>query len=119
MGADLRVASPPVVERRQDDFVSVGNAKAYLWGALGLTVFMVLMSFAVLVLNPKLLEQPEVRYVGAFLGAVIVALFAGAGINVVNVLNGHSALITRVVGQQKFAEGKLVGLQENPKTNID
>lgn len=112
------IEQPGPLERRQEDHAFVGTAKAYLWGALGLTVFMVLMSFAVLVLNPKLLEQPEVRYLGAFLGAVIVALFAGAGINVVNVLNGHTSLITRVVGQQKFAEGKLQGLQENPKTNI-
>lgn len=107
------------LERRHDDLVGVGSAKAYLFSALGVTVLMVLAGLAIILIDPTILDLQQVRYMSYFLAAIIVALFAGAGINVVNVLNGHAALITRVVGQQKFAEGKIEGLKENPKVNIE
>lgn len=111
--------SSPVIERRQDDFVGVGSAKAYLFSALGLTVLMALALLAILLIDPTLLDLPQVRYFSYFLAAIIVALFAGAGINVVNVLNGHQATMVRLVGEKERAKGIIQGLQENPKTNVE
>lgn len=111
--------TPPVIERRQEDLVGVGSAKAYLLSALGLTVLMAVALLAILVIDPTLLDLSQVRYFSYFLAAIIVALFAGAGINVVNVLNGHNAMMIRVVGEKERAKGIIQGLQENPKTNID
>lgn len=106
------------LERRQEDVLHVGNAKSYLRAALGLTVLMVLSGLAIVLINPPLLDLPQVRYMSYFLAAIIVALFAGAGINVVNVLNGHTATMMRLVGEKERAKGIIQGLQENPKTNI-
>jgi hypothetical protein len=47
-----------------------------------------------------------------------VALFAGAGINVVNVLNGQQAMLMRAVAEKERIKGQLEGLRENPDTNI-
>lgn len=106
------------VERRQEDLVGVASAKFYLFSALGLTVLMVLALLAILLNDPTQLDLPQVRYMSYFLAAIIVALFAGAGINVVNVLNGHAAAMIRLVGEKERAKGQIEGLRENPKTNI-
>lgn len=108
----------PIVERRHEDLVGVGSAKAYLFSALGLTVLMVVALLAILVIDPTLLDLREVRYLGYFLAAIIVALFAGAGINVVNVLNGHQATLMRAIAERERAKGVIQGLRENPDTNI-
>lgn len=110
---------PPVIERRQDDLVGVGSAKAYLFSALGLTVLMALALLGILLIDPTLLDLPQVRYFSYFLAAIIVALFAGAGINVVNVLNGHASTMIRLVGEKERAKGQIEGLKENPRTNIE
>lgn len=110
--------SAPPIQRRHEDIAGVGSAKAYLFSALGLTVLMVLSLLAIILINPALLDLRQVRYMSYFLASIIVALFAGAGINVVNILNGHSATMTRLVGERERAKGVLEGLKENPKTNI-
>lgn len=118
MGDELR-GDPPPVERRHEDLVGVGNAKFYLFSALGLTVLMVLALMGILLIDPAMLDLAQVRYMSYFLAAIIVALFAGAGINVVNVLNGHAATMVRLVGEKERAKGIIQGLQENPNTNIE
>ena len=109
---------PITVDRRREDLVGVSTAKLYLFSALGLTVLMVIALFAVILINPALIDQRQVRYMSYFLAAIIVALFSGAGINVVNVLNGHAALMTRLVGEKERAKGVIEGLKANPNTDI-
>jgi hypothetical protein len=110
---------PAPLERRHDDLIGVGNAKFYLFSALGLTVLMVFALLAIVLIDPAVLDLSQVRYMSYFLAAIIVALFAGAGINVVNVLNGHSAAMIRLVGEKERAKGVIQGLQENPNTNVE
>lgn len=110
---------PPPVERRKEDLIPIGNAKFYLFSALGLTVLMVLAGMGILLINPTLLDLPSVHYMSYFLAAIIVALFAGAGINVVNVLNGHAATMIRLVGEKERAKGIIQGLQDNANTKVD
>ena len=112
------MAVPPL-ERRQDDLVGVGYAKLCLFSALGLTVLMVVTFTAVLLIDKTVAALPQVRVVSLFLAAIIVGLFAGAGINVVNVLNGHSATMIRLVGEKERAKGIIEGLQENPRINVE
>lgn len=107
------------LERRHDDLAGAGSAKAFLFSALGLTVLMALALLAILLIDPTFLDLRQVQYFSYFLAAIIVALFAGAGINVVNVLNGHSASMMRLVGEKERAKGINEGLRENPRTNIE
>ena len=114
----------PTLDRRHTDFVSVGSATWYLASALGLTVLMVLCSLALVI--TQLVTHPEVKldidiivkYVSWFVGAIIVALFAAAGIKIVNVLDGQQAMMIRVVAAKERTEGYIEGLKENPQTNI-
>lgn len=117
MGEPLTVTPP--VERRQDDLVGVAYAKFCLFAALGLTVLMVFAFMGILLIDKTILDLSQVRYFSLFLAAIVVALFAGAGINVVNVLNGHTASMVRLVGEKERAKGIIQGLQENQNTNID
>lgn len=110
--------TPPPVERRQADIVGVTSAKTYLFSALSLTVFMVLTSLVVLVINPEFLDLKQIRYLSYFLTAIIVALFAAAGINVVNVLNGHAATMLRLVGEKERAKGYIEALKDDPNIPI-
>lgn len=107
----------PPVERRHEDVAGVGAAKLYLFSALGLIVLMVLTFLVLVVVKPEMLEQRAARNLGYFLALCITGLFAAAGINVANVLNGQSAVMTRLVGEKEHAKGKLEGLQEHSKTN--
>jgi hypothetical protein len=116
--ADGPRADAPVVERRHEDLVGVGSARAYLISALGLTVLMVLALISILLIDPTYLDLPQVRRMSYLLAAIIVALFAGAGINVVNVLNGQQAMLMRAVAEKERIKGQLEGLRENPDTNI-
>lgn len=109
----------PIVERRHEDFAGVSSAKAYLIIAFGTTILMVLALMGILLIDPTMLDLAQVRYMSYFLAAIIVALFAGAGINVVNVLNGQAATMMRLVGEKERAKGQIEGLKENPRTNIE
>jgi len=117
-------ATDPPVERRRDDYMSVSSATWYLISALGLTVLMVVCSVVLVV--AQLIAHPElrldvdliVRYVAYFVGAIIVALFASAGIKVVSVLDGQQAMLIRVVAEKERTKGYVEGLKENPSTNI-
>lgn len=114
----MSVQTDPPIERRHNDLVGASSAKLYLFSALFLTVTMVVTSFGILLVNPAFLDLRQIRYLSYFLVAVITALFAAAGINVVNVLNGHQALLMRVVAEKERAQGVIEGLKENPHTNI-
>lgn len=120
---DAATATRPVLERRKDDLVGVSSAKLYLFSALGLTVLMVFSFLAIMLTH--MLTQPDqpldlkgLNYLFYLLTAIIVALFAAAGINVVNVLDGHQATMIRLVGEKERAKGLIEGLKENPNTNI-
>lgn len=117
-------ATEPPVERRHEDMVGVGSAKLYLFSAIFLTALMVVCSFALVI--AQMVTHPEqkldvnviVKYVAYFLMGIIVALFAGAGINVLKVLNGQQAMLIRVVAEKERTKGYVEGLKENPSTNI-
>lgn len=106
------------IERRQADLAGVNSAKTYLYSALGMTVLMVLVVLALTMTRPETLELKQVKNMGYFLALIIVGLFAGAGINIVNVLNGHQALMLRLVGEKERAKGVIEGLKQNPDMNI-
>lgn len=114
----------PAVERRRGDFMNVSAATWYLASALGLTVLMVLCSLGLvisqLIMHPELKLDIDliVRLVAYFVGAIIVGLFAGAGIKIVSVLDGQQAMLIRVVAEKERAVGKIEGLKENPSINI-
>ena len=112
---------PPTngLDQRQSDLAGIGSAKLYLFSAVGLIVLMVLAFLAILLIRPEALDQRPARNLGYLLALCIVGLFAGAGINVVNVLNGHQAVLMRAIGEKERVKGKLEGLQENPKVNIE
>jgi hypothetical protein len=112
------------VERRRDDYVSVGSATWYLASALGLTVLLIVCAVALvttqLIMHPELKLDVDqiVKWITVFVGAIIVGLFAGAGIKVVSVLDGQQAMLIRVVAEKERAKGVIEGLKQNPDTNI-
>lgn len=115
--AILTPPTEPAIDRRQTDLAGISSAKLYLFSALGLTVLMVL-AFLTIVLTHMLTQRPDqaldlkpLNTVAYFLAGIIIALFAGAGINVVNVLNGHTASMMRLVAEKERARGQLEGLQ--------
>lgn len=115
------IADPPPVERRQDDLVGAGSAKVYLFSAVGLSA-LTLVIFAAIILTQLVLGQPldttALYFIAWIVGPIVIALFAAAGINVVSLLNGHQAMVVRLVAEKERAKGQLEGLKENPNTNI-
>lgn len=106
--------SEPILERRQSDVIGTSWATLCLGSALAVTLLMTVAGVSIVLVRPELSDSPAVRRLGYFLALIIAALFAGAGINIASVLDGHTSAMIRLVGEKKHAEGVIEGLKANP-----
>jgi hypothetical protein len=114
-------ASATYVERRHSVLSGVSTARLCLIAAVGLSI--ITLGAVLVVLIAQIVAGIPLQTRGLFIligitAPTITALLGGAGISVVNVLDGNQARLMRAIAAKEHAEGKIEGLKENPNTNI-
>lgn len=113
--------SPTYMERRQSVIAGMSNARICLISAVILSILTLLAVLAV-ILAQTVTGQPlntKVLYILISVNFTTIAgLLGGAGIGILNVLDGHQSALVRAIAEREHAIGVNEGLRENPHTNI-
>lgn len=108
----------PINERRAEIVGATANVKLYVMAALGFAALTIIgVLFAAYAL-PSPTNTTVVTTIIGVMSPFILSLLGGALHGVAVGLDGQRSLLLRAVGEKERAEGLLVGLTVNPKTNV-